>query len=55
MLTWIEALKKYNAKKGGHYVIPKKGTPEHAEVKAMMGNVEPKAKEPKPMPTGKTL
>jgi len=49
MLTWIEALKKYNAKKGGHYVIPKKGTPEHAEVKAMMGKKEesvPKKMEP---------
>jgi len=40
MLTWIEALKKYNEKKGGKYVIPKKGTKEHAEVKAMMGKKE---------------
>ena len=40
MHTWLEALKKYNEKKGGKYVIPKKGTKEHAEVKAMMGKKE---------------
>ena len=40
MPTWIEALKQWNAKKGGKYVIPKKGTKEHDEVKAMMGKKE---------------
>tara|TARA_R110001592_G_scaffold346446_1_gene639058 strand:- start:153 stop:266 length:114 start_codon:yes stop_codon:yes gene_type:complete len=35
-MSWIEALKSWNKKKGGKYSIPKKGTKEHAEVKALM-------------------
>ena len=38
-LTWREALKKFNdersAKDGGKYTIPKKGTPEYEQVKAL--------------------
>lgn len=40
MNSWLEALKAYNAKKGGKYMIPKKGTAEYEEVRKMMG--EPK-------------
>ena len=38
-LTWREALKKFNdersANGGGKYTIPKIGTPEYAQVKAL--------------------
>jgi len=37
MATWIEALKAWNAKKGGKYMIPKKGSAEYDEVRALMG------------------
>ena len=40
MNSWLEALKAWNAKKGGKYMIPKKGTAEYDEVRKMMG--EPK-------------
>jgi len=43
MHTWLEALKEWNAKKGGKYVIPKKDSPEYAQVKAIMKH----EKEPK--------
>ena len=35
-MNWIEALKQWNASRGGRYTIPKKGSPEHAEVKELM-------------------
>lgn len=35
-MSWIEALKAWNAKKGGKYTIPKKGTKGYKEVKKMM-------------------
>jgi hypothetical protein len=35
-MSWIEALKSWNKKKGGKYTIPKKGTKEYNEVKALM-------------------
>lgn len=35
-MTWMEALKAWNNKKGGKYSIPKKGTKEYNEVKEMM-------------------
>ena len=35
-MTWMEALKAWNKKKGGKYSIPKKGTKEYNEVKEMM-------------------
>tara|TARA_Y100000593_G_C4258708_1_gene311035 strand:+ start:465 stop:578 length:114 start_codon:yes stop_codon:yes gene_type:complete len=35
-MTWIEALKKWNSKKGGKYTIPKKNSKEYKEVKALM-------------------
>ena len=33
---WFDALKEWNKKKGGKWVIPKKGSKEYNEVKAMM-------------------
>lgn len=36
-MKWIEALKKWNAARGGRYTVPRKGTPEHAEVRELMG------------------
>lgn len=36
MKTWFNALKEWNKKKGGKYVIPKKGSKEYNEVKALM-------------------
>ena len=39
-LTWRDALKQFNddrIKEGGKYTIPKKGTPEYASVKRLMG------------------
>jgi hypothetical protein len=35
-LSWVAALKKYNEGKG-KWCVPRKGTPEHAEVMALMG------------------
>jgi hypothetical protein len=32
-MTWLNALREWNKKKGGKYVIPKKGTPEYLQVK----------------------
>jgi len=37
MPSWLESLKAWNAKKGGKYFIPKKGTPEYDAVREMMG------------------
>ncbi len=34
--NWFNALKEWNKKKGGKYVIPKKGSKEYNEVKALM-------------------
>lgn len=36
MTTWIEALKIWNGKRGGKYMIPRKGTQEHAQVMSIM-------------------
>jgi len=41
-MKWVEALKAY-AQKKGKYVVPKKGTPEYDEVRAMMDGAKPKA------------
>jgi hypothetical protein len=35
-MSWMEALKAWNKKSGGKYMIPKKGTSEYNEIKAMM-------------------
>jgi hypothetical protein len=35
-MRWVEGLKIWNEKKGGAWCVPRKGTPEHAEVKAIM-------------------
>lgn len=37
MATWLSALKSWNEKRGGKYMIPKKGTAEYDEVRALMG------------------
>ena len=40
-LSWREALKQFNddrIKEGGKYSIPKKGTPEYASVRRLMGD-----------------
>lgn len=46
-MKWIDALKAWNAKHGGKYVIPRKGTKEYDEVRAMMGPAAAAA-DPKP-------
>ena len=33
---WFDALKEWNDKKGGKWVIPKKGSKEYNEIKALM-------------------
>tara|TARA_R100000697_G_scaffold3191_1_gene7107 strand:+ start:3179 stop:3292 length:114 start_codon:yes stop_codon:yes gene_type:complete len=35
-MSWMEALKAWNKKKGGKYKIPKKGSKEYNEIKDMM-------------------
>ena len=37
--SWIMALKHWNSMKGGKYVVPKKGTKEYAEVKAVQSSM----------------
>jgi hypothetical protein len=37
MTAWLEALKAWNAKKGGSWRIPKKGSKEYEQVRKMMG------------------
>ncbi len=39
-LSWRDALKEFNdkrAKEGAKYTIPKRGTPEYAQVRELMG------------------
>ena len=44
-MKWLEALKTWNASKGGSWCVPKKGSPEHQEVlKIMRGEVTPTEK-----------
>jgi hypothetical protein len=50
-LKWVEALKKYN--EGKKYSIPKKGTPEYAEVLKIMGKDVPAA--PPAAPAAKAM
>ena len=33
---WFDALKEWNTKKGGKWIIPKKGTKDYNEIKALM-------------------
>lgn len=35
MASWVAALKEWNARKGGCWCIPRKGTAEYEEVKAI--------------------
>ena len=44
MTKWTDALKAYAAKNGGKYMVPKKGTKEYEEVKALMGAAKGEAK-----------
>ena len=41
-LTWIQALKKWNAENSGTWCVPRKGSNEHAQVKALMAGEEKK-------------
>ena len=45
-LTWIQALKKWNAESSGTWCVPKKGSDAHAKVKALMAGEE-KTEKPK--------
>jgi hypothetical protein len=53
-MKWIEALKQWNSTHGGRYTVPRKGTPEHAEVKRLMegGAKLTKSGAPSKQPTG---
>ena len=42
-MTWLKALKEWNAKKGGKYTIPKKGSPEYDAVKKIQSKSEKKS------------
>lgn len=44
-MKWMQALKQWNSAKGGSWCVPRKGTAEHAEVKAIMASDKP-ASEP---------
>lgn len=44
MTKWTDALKAYAAKNGGKYMVPKRGTKEYDEVKALMGASKGEAK-----------
>jgi hypothetical protein len=46
-MRWVEGLKIWNGRKGGAWCVPRKGTPEHAEVKAIMAG-EKKVEKIKP-------
>ena len=49
--AWIEALREYTAKHGGKYSVPKVGTKEHEEVKAIMERMKGSSSEaPKESP-----
>jgi hypothetical protein len=39
-MKWIDALKEWNGKRGGSWCVPRKGTPEYDEVKALMQPAE---------------
>ena len=41
-LTWIQALKKWNTENSGTWCVPRKGSNEHAQVKALMAGEEKK-------------
>lgn len=45
--SWITALKKWNEKKGGAWCVPKKGTKDYDEVRALMGERKAPAREKK--------
>ena len=59
-LSWRDALKQFNDKRiqeGGKYTIPKKGTPEYASVRELMGEKSSDAVPLKPNQTvtGQTI
>ena len=45
--SWITALKKWNEKNGGAWCVPKKGTKDYDEVRALMGAKKAPAREKK--------
>jgi len=47
-LTWMQALKKWNSESSGTWCVPRKGSNEHAQVKALMAGEEKKEKPKKP-------
>lgn len=46
-MKWLEALKEWNSKHGGKYTIPRKGSAEYEQVRALMGPAEAKVVMPK--------
>lgn len=42
--AWRDALKAWNGKRSGQWCVPRKGTPEYTEVRAIMAASAPKAK-----------
>jgi len=48
MSSWLAALKEWNAKQGGRWRIPKKGSAEYEEVRAIMSKSAPAKKEAAP-------
>jgi len=40
-MRWVDALKEWNSKREGKYLIPKKDSAEYLEVKALMGTAAP--------------
>ena len=59
MPTWLESLKAWNAKKGGKYVIPRKGTSDYDAIRKMMGGEALKGvavgAKPEPAPQNKKV
>jgi len=54
--SWIMALKHWNSMKGGKYVVPKKGSKEYAEVKAVQSSmINGDSKTPAPVKKGRGL
>lgn len=45
-MRWVDALKEWNAKRDGKYLIPKKDSAEYLEVKALMEADDPRSKDP---------
>jgi len=46
-MNWIQALKQWNTSKGGAWCVPKKGTTDYDEVRAIMSGTTPAGKKTK--------